>query len=142
MKLERELSGAISTIEMMLEKRSAGEEICISDIEAKLVEWRGALYGATKGNDPLFDEYDMYEVELWNKKYRFKWPDDSYDFINTLYTSGGYLYATSVSVHDLGLSPNGVSLPNTFSHTTVCLGEIEYNRVSWIEASKTDLKRV
>lgn len=84
----------------------------------------------------------MYEVELWNQKYRFKWPNDSYDFINTLYTSGGYLYATSVSVHDLGLSPDGVSLPNTFSHTTVCLGEIEYNHVSWVEASKTDLKRV
>lgn len=55
MKLDRELSGAIRTIEMMIEKRSAGEEICISDIEANLVEWRGALYGATKGNDPLFD---------------------------------------------------------------------------------------
>lgn len=142
MKLDRELSGAIRAIEMMLEKRSTGEEICISDIEAKLVEWRGALYGATKGNDPLFDEYDMYEVELWNKKYRFKWPDNSYDFINTLYTSGGYLYATSVSVHDLGLSPDGVCLPNTFSHTTVCISDIEYNHVSWVEASKTDLKRV
>lgn len=142
MKLDRELSMAIRTIEMMLDKLSAKEEFCVSDIEADLVEWRGALYEATKGNDPLFDEYDVHEVELWNQKYRFKWPNDSYDFIKTLYTSGGYLYATSVSVHDLLLSPDGVSLPNTFSHTNVCLGDIGSNQVSWIEASKTNLKRV
>lgn len=142
MNLERELSGAIRTIEMMIEKRSAWEEICISDIEANLVEWRGALYGATKGNDPLFDEYDMYEVELWNQKYRFKWPNDSYDFINTLYTSGGYLYATSVSVHDLGISDGVIYLPNTFSHTTVCLSDVEWKHVGFVEASKTNLKRV
>lgn len=140
--LTNELSGAIRTLEKVLDDLSAGKEINVSDIEAKLYEWRGALYNATKGNDPLFDEYDVHEVELWNQKYRFKWPNDSYDFIKTLYTSGGYLYATSVSVHDLLLSPDGVSLPNTFSHTTVCLGDIGSNQVSWIEASKTNLKRV
>ena len=39
MKLDRELSGAIRTIEMMLDKLSAKEEFCVSDIEADLVEW-------------------------------------------------------------------------------------------------------
>lgn len=144
MNLDRELSGAIRTIEHVLDDLSAGKEINVSDIEAKLYEWRSALYNATKGNDPLFDEYDVYEVELWGEKYRFKWPNDAFGSINSLYMSGGYLYATDVSVHDLGISPDHkIDLPNTFSHTTVCLGNVNaYPGVSWVKASKTNLKRV
>ncbi len=148
MNLSCELSGAIRKLEQVLDDLSAGKEINVTDIEAKLYEWRSALYTATKGNDPLFDEYQVYEVELWGDKYRFKWPNDAFGSINSLYVSGGYLYATDVSVHDLGISPdNQVDLPNTFRHTTVCLGAISGFRcgslgVSWVQASKTNLKRV
>lgn len=143
MNLERELSGAISTIEMMLEKLSAKEEICLSDIEAKLYEWRGTLYNATKGNDPLFDEYDMYDVEIEGIQYRFKWPDDAFDSIKTFYLTGGFLFATSVPGNSLPFSPDGIRPSNILSCTTVCLGYHPHNGYSgWIEAGKTNLKRV
>ncbi|AOG16290.1 hypothetical protein E_162 [Cronobacter phage vB_CsaM_leE] len=146
MKLDRELSMAIRTIEMMLDKLSAKEEFCVSDIEADLVEWRGALYEATKGNDPLFDEYDVYNVKVWNTEYRFKWPGDAYGHIQTIYVTGGMVFATSVGASELPINPNSkVTTPNPLGHTTVCLGMAEDfspNYSGWIEASKTNLKRV
>ena len=126
MKLDRELSMAIRTIEMMLDKLSAKEEFCVSDIEADLVEWRGALYEATKGNDPLFDEYDVYNVKVWNTEYRFKWPGDAYGHIQTIYVTGGMVFATSVGASELPINPNSkVTTPNPLGHTTVCLGVAE-----------------
>lgn len=141
--MNAELSGAIRTIEMMLEKMDASEEICVSDIEAKLYEWRTALYNATKGNDPLFDEYDMYDVEIDGIQYRFKWPDDSFDIIKTFYMTGGFLFATSVGVNALPFSPDGLRPSDFRSCTTVCLGYHDHDGdVVWIEAGKTNLRRV
>lgn len=146
MKLDRELSGAIRTLEKVLDDLSAGEEVNVSDIEAKLYEWRGALYNATKGNDPLFDEYDVYNVKVWNTEYRFKWPGDSYGHIQSIYVTGGMVFATSVGASELPINPNSkITTPNPFGHTTVCLGVAEdfspkYS--GWIEACKTNLKRV
>lgn len=146
MKLDRELSGAISTLEKVLDDLSAGEEINVSDIEAKLYEWRGALYNATKGNDPLFSEYDVYNVKIWNTEYRFKWPGDAYGHIQTFYVTGGMVFATSVGASELPINPKSkISTPNPFGHTTVCLGMAEDfspRYTGWIEACKTNLKRV
>ncbi|QJI10817.1 hypothetical protein GuL6_162 [Buttiauxella phage vB_ButM_GuL6] len=146
MNLSHELSGAIRTIEMMLDKLSAKEEFCVSDIEANLVEWRGALYGETKGNDPLFAEYDVYNVKIWNTEYRFKWPGDAYGHIQTFYITGGMVFATSIGASELPINPDSkVTTPNPFRHTTICVGMTEdfsKNYTGWIEAHNTNLKRV
>lgn len=142
--LTNELSGAIRTIEGILHDLRMGNEICVSDIEANLVEWRGALYGATQGKDPLFTEYDMYTVTIDNKIYRFRWPDDAYDHIKTFYCTGGALFATSIGVNELPFHPDGLRPSDHLGCTTVLLGMCgNYSDpVYWIEASKTNLKRV
>lgn len=143
MKLDRELSGAIRKLEEVLDDLSAGNEINVSDIEAKLYEWRSALYNATKGNDPLFDEYDMYDVEIEGINYRFKWPNDAFDYIKTFYMTGGFIFATSIGVNELPFNPDGIRPSDHAGCTTVCLGHYAHNgHCAWIEACKTNLKRV
>lgn len=146
MKLDTQLSGAISTIEMILDKLSAKEEFCISDIEVKLHEWRSDLYKATHGNDPLFALYEVFNVKIWNTEYRFKWPNDAHEHIRTFYVAGGMLFATSVGVSELPINPDRtIGTPNHWQHTTICVGEagdFSPNYVGWIEASVTNLTRV
>lgn len=143
MNLNNELSSAISTLEKVLRDLRMGNEICVSDIEVKLYGWRSALYTATKGNDPLFDEYDMYDVTIEGCKYRFKWPDDAFDYIKTFYVTGGFIFATSIGVNELPFHPDGIRPSDLSSCTTVCLGNHPHDAcVTWIEASKTNLKRV
>lgn len=142
MKLDTQLSGAISTIEMILEKLSAKEEFCISDIEVKLHEWRSDLYTATHGNDPLFALYEVYDVTIGNADYRFMWPNDAYDHIRTFYVSDNVLYATSVSIMDLRLEPNGeITRSPIHEGTTVIISPLQ-SQSHWIEAGKTNLTRV
>lgn len=146
MKLNHELSGAIRTIEMMLDKLSAKEEFCVSDIEASLVEWRGALYGATNGEDIIFKDDFYYTVTLFNVNHSFKWPKDAYGHIESFILENDKIYATDVCSVDLQHNPdNTISLPTTHSCTKVLVGSLPgvWNGSMFItSASKTNLKMV
>lgn len=86
----------------------------------------------------------MYTVTIDNKTYRFQWPDDAYDHIKTFYSTGGALFATSIGVNELPFHPDGLRPSDHLGCTTVLLGMCgNYSDpVYWIEASKTNLKRV
>ena len=50
-----DLANAIVTVETIISQLHNKEEICVSDLEHKIHEWRGTVYKETNGKHLLFD---------------------------------------------------------------------------------------
>jgi len=107
MNLDNELNTAIELLERTMEALEAGEEICISDMEATVHELRASLWKATGGRARVLWD-GTHRVDLLNRHYEFEWPEDAAGPIRCFFISDRHLYACSASVLDLKPSPGGV----------------------------------
>lgn len=147
-----DLGNAILTVEAVIAKLKNKEEICISDIESNLYEWRGSLYKETNGNHPLFgDEYSVtcYDNNLQRVEFRFVWPSDAIDVIKSIFISEGVVYASSADTGQLkaypvwagGYMTGKMKYRTPTGEHTVAIDKLNV-KTQAIQASKTNLRKV
>lgn len=152
MNLVADLSNAISVVESVIAKLKNKEEICISDIESSLYEWRGALFAKTQGNHPLFYAGDKrYKFSLRGQnmvetEFAFLWPSEAMEPIRSVVVSKGIVYVTSADTGEILPVPVDDEHTEHFYiipdiHQTFRVGKINLPD-HCIQASKTNLIEV
>lgn len=146
-----DLGNAIQTVEGILHKLWNKEEICISDIESSLYEWRGTLFKETDGHHPLFIadgkryKFSMVDNNKNEVKFSFVWPDEAMEPIRSVVVSEGVVYVSSADTGEILAIPVNDSSSHCYiipaEHYVVRVGKINMP-VHCVQASKTNLHEV
>lgn len=79
-----------------------------------------------------------WSVNLFQNRYEFEWPEDAAGHIRSFFISDRHLYASSASVLDLKVSPDGTDVPE--GETVVCLDfNFDFYFEFFIQSYKTNL---
>lgn len=142
----KDLGNAIYTVQTIINQLQNKEEICISDLEHRLYEWRATLYKETLGDSiNVNDHFSLVMIDdnQNTQEYRFEWPTTAMEPIRSIYASKNTLYACSASVLDLehyrGMGTEIIIPPS--DATTVCLGYINAPAFK-VQSSKTNIKEI